>query len=324
MRLKYQGFLLQLFFFPLTTFALEEKECVIEFENNSSKNITNEDNLNYCLSALANKKIENISAYGSSSSTGSLKKNNMLASERTEKSISILKQRFPGVPIKIFSLDKMKSLGTKATLTFLYREPTEIKNIELLETKISEMETEIKNRDGLLASADYEMERLKKSYNNKVNQEKNERDNKSNENPDFRLGSLVTYDTYYKEGGINYLSLGTEFTWLNKKTSFRPEIGAKIKTSIPNLMISDSNVQITNAYAILGWGMSFKELSAGLRILGGKEWIKVTEKNIDKNDLAFGGEARIGYETKKGPSIFLTYSLTNNLQMVGLDVGLSF
>ena len=60
MRLKYQGFLLQLFFFPLTTFALEEKECVIEFENNSSKNITNEDNLNYCLSALANKKIENI------------------------------------------------------------------------------------------------------------------------------------------------------------------------------------------------------------------------------------------------------------------------
>ncbi|WGL59778.1 hypothetical protein QEJ31_14695 [Pigmentibacter sp. JX0631] len=326
MRSKYKILLLQVCFIPLTSNALEEKECVVEFENNSSENIKNEENLNYCLNSLANKKIENIVTYAGSSRTGSAAKNKHLASQRAKRSILLIKERYPEIPVKKLNPFQMEYMGTKAVITFYYKDPAEAKNIALLETKISEMDMEIKNRDALLASTGEELDNLKKDYNDlsSKNKSENQYSDKYKTEPKFRIGSLFSYDTYYRESGINYLSLGTEFSWLMKVSHFRPEIGAKIKTSIPNLKISDNNVQVTNTYAFLGLGMSVKSFSTGLRVIGGKEWIKVPEKNIDKGDLAAGGEVRVGYETEKGPSIFLTYSLTNNIQMIGIDVGLSF
>lgn len=312
--------------FPITASALDEKECSIEFENNSSSVITNQDSMNYCFSRLENKQVENIVVYGSTTTKGTLTKNKKLAIDRAKKSISLLKKRYPDVPVKELNPYQMKSMGTKAIVMFYYKEPAENKNIAFLETKISEMDMEIKNKDALLAAADGEIEKLKKKdidYNYQT-QQKNQQAINSYADPNFRIGSLFTYDTYYRESGINYLSLGSEFTWLIKSEHFRPEIGAKIKTSIPNLKLSDNNIQVTNTYAIFGLGMTAQAFSAGLRVIGGKEWIKVPERNINKSDLAAGGEARIGFELEKGPSIFLTYSLTNNLQMIGLDVGLSF
>ncbi len=324
MQLKYK--IVFFLLFPITATALDERECSIEFENNSASIITNQDSMNYCFSRLENKLVENIVVYGSASIKGTNTKNQLLAAERAKKSISLLKKRYPDVPVKQLNPHQMKKMGTKAIVTFYYKEPAEVKNISLLETKISELDTEIKNKDALLAAADGEIEKLKKKENNSIYQDQQgsqqSKDNITDHN--FRIGSLFTYDTYYRESGINYLSLGTEFSWLLKTQNFRPEIGAKIKTSIPNLKISDNNVQVTNTYAFLGLGMSVNLFSAGLRVIGGKEWIKIPEKNINKSDLAAGGEARIGYEMEKGPSIFLTYSLTNNLQMLGLDVGLSF
>ncbi|MGY3804485.1 hypothetical protein ACWNT8_10510 [Pigmentibacter ruber] len=323
---KYKIILLQVFFFPQIISALEEKECVIEFQNNSSEIIKNEENLNYCLNSLANKKIENVVAYGSSSWTGSTAKNQQLASQRAKRSISFIKKRYPDILVKELNPFQMQYIGTKAVVTFYYNDPAEEKNIALLETKISEMDMEIKNRDALLASTGEELDNLKKENKDLSSKNKSQEQYSDSYNADakFRIGSLFSYDTYYRESGINYLSLGTEFSWVIKASHFRPEIGAKIKTSIPNLKISDNNVQVTNTYAFLGLGMSIKSFSTGLRVIGGKEWIKVPEKNIDKGDLAAGGEVRVGYETERGPSVFLTYSLTNNIQMIGLDVGLSF
>ena len=57
----------------------------------------------------------------------------------------------------------------------------------------------------------------------------------------------------------------------------------------------------------------------------GKEWIKVPERNINKSDLAAGGEARIGFGIRKKDLLFfLTYSLTNNLQMIGFRCWVAF
>ncbi len=120
------------------------------------------------------------------------------------------------------------------------------------------------------------------------------------------------------------MSYGAEASWINRDSAFRPEVGGQIDTSAGGVKVgNDSVANITNTYGFVGLGTSALGFVTGIRGLVGYEWINIGNNLPEDNRFAVGGEARIGYEWKRGPSVFASYALTERLQMIGVDIGIS-
>ena len=120
------------------------------------------------------------------------------------------------------------------------------------------------------------------------------------------------------------MSGGGELSWLYRDNYFRPEVGIKASSSIDGVSINgDSVSRVSNAYGFIGVGATALGLVGGARLLVGGEWIDIAKNVPHQDQVAVGGEGRIGYEWKRGISMFASYGITEHLQMIGVDIGVS-
>lgn len=305
-------------------YASEEINCTVDFNNNSSVTFEDKDSLNQCLSKISDKTVDSATIIGSASLTGSKKRNLKLAKERATTLERVIKSKFPEANIKKISLGENSDAGRKSELIFIIRDDTDKKKITELSQTLEGLKIDI--QQDKINKKNLEEQRIA-SINEEARQsiKKEESNAFFNENPNFRLALRAGVDTLVDYSNLSYMSGGAEFAWINRNTFIRPEVGAKFMTSISGVKIEDKEVtNVMNAYGFVGGGFGLKGFVTGARLLLGNEWINVNDKTNKTNEFAVGGEARLGYEWEKGISVFGSYALTKRIQMIGVDVGLSF
>jgi hypothetical protein len=310
--------------FPISIQASEEFNCIIEFENNSSVNFINQNNLDECFEKLNNKDITAATIISSASLTGTKNHNFILSKETPTTLERIVKLKYPDILIKKISMGENKDLGRKNEIVFIIKDESDKKRISELTQSLEDIK--LKNQQDQLNKDLNEKQRLA-SIDDEIEQnKKNEKKNAFfNENPNFRVAIRTGMDTVVDGRYLNYLSGGAEFAWINRNTFIRPEVGVKFISSISGIKINDQEVtNVMNAYVFVGGGIGIKGFVTGARLLLGNEWIDINNKTEKINDFALGGEARIGYEWEKGISLFASYALTKRIQMIGADIGYSF
>jgi hypothetical protein len=325
------GSLFSLYFFvgnPIA-YASEEMNCEVEFKNNSSVTFTDSESLEQCLSKLEGKKVEAATIIGSASPSGSRRHNQMLAQERATTIGRVLKSKFPEASIKEIGIGANKAAGRKIEINFLIKDEADKQKVAELSQTLENLQVTLQEKEKTLMEKEKQAEEQRiASVNDKLAQDSiREKEEKSffNGNPNFRaaLSSGVNSTTQGPER--NYFAVGGELAWINRSTLFRPEVGAKFMTSIDGTSINNQKVsRVMNAYGFLGGGIGLKGFVTGARVLVGNEWIDIDNNTPKVNKFAIGGEARLGYEWEKGVSVFASYGRTERIQMIGLDVGLSF
>lgn len=307
-------------------YANEEINCEVEFKTNSSVTFTINDSLEQCLSKIEGKKVEAATIIGSASATGSQKRNQILAQERAVTIGRVIKSKFPDASIKEISVGVNREIGRKIEINFLIKDETDTKKITELSQTIEDLQ--VTTQKEKMEKEKQEEEQRIASINNKLTQDSiREKEESSffNGNPNFRVAFSSGINSTMQNSQRNYLALGGELAWLNRTTLFRPEVGAKFITSIDGVAINNQEVsRVMNAYGFLGGGFGLKGFVTGLRLLLGNEWIDIDNNTPTVNKFAVGGEARLGYEWEKGISIFINCGRTERIQMIGLDLGLSF
>jgi len=316
---------LNLFVGNSLSYASEEIGCKVEFQNNSSVSFAIEDSLDQCLLKLKGKNVDTAIIIGSASSSGSIIRNQKLAKERAATVGRVIKSKFPDASIKEISIGASKENGRKIEINFLVRDDTD-------KQKISELSQTLENLQATTQKERLEWEKREEeqriaSLNDKLIQESiHEKEENSffYGNPNFRVAVSSGMNTIMKDSQRSYLAIGGEFAWINRNTLFRPEIGAKLTSSIDGVAINNQEVtRVINAFGFLGAGIGFKGFVTGARVLLGHEWINIDSDTNKVNGFATGGEARLGYECKKGFSIFASYGRTPRIQMISIDAGLS-
>ncbi len=308
--------------------ASEHKECEIEFKLNSSVVLKNQKSLDSCLESLNPSNIEAVTVVGSASISGPKSRNRVLAHERSLMLERIVKAKFPNVPVKVLNLGPNEDLGKNSQINFVLKSADEVvleadrakmqENMQVLQQQVTNLEGQLQVKEQALAVN--EDINLKTPPEEKVQEEKSF----SEKNPNLRAALRVGVDSTRVANQRNYLSGGGEIAWLNRDSNFRPEIGVKSTVSIDGVKINNNSVsRVTNVYGFLGAGASAQGFVTGVRILGGQEWINIDANTPNQDQFALGGEARLGYEWKRGISLFASYALTEHLQMAGLDIGIS-
>ncbi|APJ03674.1 hypothetical protein [Silvanigrella aquatica] len=307
-------------------YASEEINCEVEFKNNSSVDFVLKDSLEKCLLKIEGKNLETAIIIGSATASGQIKHNQKLAQERAVTIGRVIHSKFPDASIKEISSGVNKKMGRKIEINFLIKD-------ESYKQKVMELSKELENlqavnqKEKLKIEAFEEQQRIA-SINDKLAQNSiNEKEENSffNSKPNFRVALSSGINSTMKGPHHNYFAAGGEFAWINRNTLFRPEVGAKFMTSIDGVSIHDQDVsRVMNAYGFLGGGIALKGFVTGARLLLGNEWINIDSNTPKINEFAAGGEARLGYEWEKGLSLFASYGRTERIQMIGLDVGLSF
>ena len=306
--------------------AVEQKDCSIEFKVNSAVLLENKDELDSCLEEFNGTNIESVTIVGSATKSGSIKRNKELAYERALTVSRIIKAKFPNASIKIISVGANEEIGKKTNVHFVVTNQSELKErskiqgkLDVLEQRNSALEAELQRKetpppDENLASQSAEYNRGKE----------NEGKSFFDENPNVRAAARLGIDSTRQNQQRNYMSAGGEISWLSRDNFARPELGVKASTSIDGVKIDgDSVSRVSNAYGFAGVGATALGLVGGVRLLVGGEWIDIAKDVPIQDQYAIGGEARLGYEWKRGMSFFVSYGLTEHLQMVGLDLGVS-
>lgn len=302
--------------------AVEHHDCSIEFKVNSSVVLQNKQALEACLNQLDQKNVESATVVGSASQSGNLKRNQKLAQERGQTVAQLIKARFPNAIVKQISVGANEEIGKKTQIHFVISDGKDAQvaaqtqqQVDALQQKITQMEAESARKEQL-ASAE-----------NLAAQQKEEKEaHKSffNENPNFRAALRLGVDSTRVDAKRSYLSGGGEIEWLNRESYMRPEFGVKASTSIDGVKVNNDQVNsVSNVYGFAGIGGTALGLVAGVRLLIGGEWINIDSRTPQQDQAAIGGEARLGYEWKRGTSVFASYGLTDHLQMIGIDVGVS-
>jgi hypothetical protein len=191
--------------------------------------------------------------------------------------------------------------------------------VDSLEQKNNALETEMQRKESIDESQAAQEAAAKQ-------REIEAKENKSffDGNPNFRLAASLGVNTTLVDVQRNYLAGGAEIAWINTQSYVRPEVGIKGSTSIGEVKISGDDInRVSNVYGFVGVGGKALGMVGGIRVLGGQEWINIADNVKEQNQLAFGGEARLGYEWNRGVSTFVSYARTEHLQMIGLDVGIS-
>ncbi len=301
--------------------GLEQKDCLIEFKVNSSVVLENKKELDSCLDKLGEKNIEAVTIIGSASNIGSTKRNKELSYERGLTVSRIINAKFPNAIIKSISVGANEEIGKKAHIHFVLSSQNELEQsakmqqkVDLLEQQNSSLEAELeKKKQNLISEKVYHQNSNSQGFKSFLD-----------ENPNFRIAARLGVDSTRIDQRRSYMSGGAEVSWLNRESFTRPEFGIKATTSIDNIRVNgDSVSRVTNAYGFAGLGGTAMGLVGGIRLLLGGEWIDIGPKIPQQDHAAVGGEARVGYEWGKGMSVFASYALTQHIQMVGIDVGVS-
>ncbi|APJ04786.1 hypothetical protein [Silvanigrella aquatica] len=309
------------------SYASEEKQCILEFVTNSSVKIKNKNDFEFCINELQERGVEAIIAIGGTSASGTKNRNKQLAEERVDTASLFVNKIFPNTRIKKINAGSQAQIGEKVHVSFIMaNEKTEAQN-SILSKKIDELEWELQNIEALLAASEGEV--LELQSREKIHEEKHLSDMKEKDKlkkinkPHFRIAPRFGYDSILNNDDSHYLSVGAEAAWTNRESTFRPELGGKIMTSLGK--IENNKVpNVTNAYGFFGLGLSAKGFLSGARFLVGEEWIKNSAGDSKKNNLGMGGEVRLGYEMENGFSIIADYGLTKNIQMIGFNLGYIF
>lgn len=306
--------------------ASEQKDCTIEFKLNSSVVLQNKNELDICLNQLEQKNIEAVTVIGSATQSGSSKRNKKLAKERALTISRIVKAKFPNAVIKNIDVGANEEIGKKTQIHFVLTDESAIQQtaklqeqINLLEQNNRALENELEKKEKVAA-----LENSALAAQQEKNKEAEKHSSFFNEDPNFRVAVRGGVDSTRVKERHNYASIGGEFSWLNRDKYLRPEVGVKATSSIADVKINGDTVnQVSNVYGFFGIGATALGLVGGVRLLVGGEWIDIANNIPHEDQVAVGGEARLGYEWKKGVSIFGSYGLTEHLQMIGVDIGVS-
>ncbi len=307
----------------VVAYSLEQSECYIEFKLNSSVTLENKNDFDSCLNRFENKNIEAATIIGSASKGGRIARNKKLAQERAATISQIIKAKYPNAAIKEINVGANEEIGKKAHIHFIFTDQGEVQKvramqdkIEGLEQKNKELESEVDRKETVTSN---ESDSLRQAL-----AKKEEEKSLLLSEPNFRAAARLGVDSTLIDYRRNYISAGGELSWLYREKYLRPEFGVKAMTSIDGVSIDGDTVsRVSNLYGFAGIGATALGLVGGARILVGGEWIYIAKNVPDQEQVGVGAEARLGYEWKRGLSLFASYGITKHVQMIGIDVGVS-
>jgi hypothetical protein len=171
-------------------------------------------------------------------------------------------------------------------------------------------------------------------FNNSIFAQSNDNNYKSEHlkkisrtNHSFLISPRIGLDSITGSGGGYFLSAGADFIWkptvINGNIELIPELGVKFLTSIHNMSNKNIN-RIMNTYAFIGLQTpKNKDFFTSIRFLTGNEMIELFNPDRKTNQLTFGGELLLGYQLINGYELYGTIGVTQNTQLMAINLAIN-